>query len=143
MAALLVRSTRVLLMSAILCALIGCATRGEYVFHPLALAASDASQVDMLVATTRKQSENLGQLYTGGREAAISLNRIVVSIPPDRNPTIGKVQWPLFIKPDPEKDFAVRGKLRSRSAGEEFSPSSSPTFRLLDSTMDGKAAIFL
>lgn len=107
MAGLRVPSRRFLLVPAILCPLTGCANRAEHVFQPLALAASDASQVDMLVATTRKPSRNPGQLYTGDRGTAISLNRIVVSIPPDRNRTIGKVQLPLLDRADPEKEFAV------------------------------------
>jgi esterase/lipase superfamily enzyme len=107
---------RVLLVAAILCSLIGCAARPENVFHPLALAASDTARVDMLVATTRKPSDDPGQLYTGDRGTAISLNSIVVSIPPDRNRTIGKVQWPLLVKPNPEKEFAVLnvGKIASQ-----------------------------
>lgn len=109
---------RVLLLPTMLCLLISCAARPENVFQPLPFAASDAGRVDMLVATTRKPSDDRGQLYSGDRGTAISLNNIVVSIPPDRNRTVGKVQWPLLLKPDPEKEFAVLsvGKIGSQRA---------------------------
>ncbi|WP_245525755.1 alpha/beta hydrolase [Mesorhizobium sp. M00.F.Ca.ET.216.01.1.1] len=105
-----------------LCLLISCAARPENVFQPLAFAAGDAGHVDMLVATTRKPSDNRGQLYSGDRGTAISLNTIVVSIPPDRNRTVGKIQWPLLVKPDPEKEFAVLsvGKIASQRAVLEW-----------------------
>ncbi|WP_245519690.1 alpha/beta hydrolase [Mesorhizobium sp. M2E.F.Ca.ET.219.01.1.1] len=105
-----------------LCLLISCATRPENVFQPLPFAASDAGHVDMLVATTRKPSDNSGRLYSGDRGTAISLNEIVVSIPPDRNRTVGKIQWPLLVKPDPEKEFAVLsvGKIASQRAVLEW-----------------------
>lgn len=113
---------RGLLVTAMLSLLIGCATRPENVFQPLPFAASDAGHVDMLVATTRKPSDDLGQLYSGDRGTAISLNNIVVSIPPDRNRTVGKIQWPLLVKPDPEKEFAVLsvGKVASQRAVLEW-----------------------
>ncbi|RUX24723.1 alpha/beta fold hydrolase [Mesorhizobium sp. M2A.F.Ca.ET.042.01.1.1] len=76
----------------------------------------------MLVATTRKPSEDRGQLYSGDRGTAISLNRIVVSIPPDRNRTVGEIQWPLLATPDPEKEFAVLSvdKIASQRAALEW-----------------------
>ncbi|PBB18868.1 esterase [Mesorhizobium sp. WSM4313] len=76
----------------------------------------------MLVATTRKPSDDRGQLYSGDRGTAISLNNIVISIPPDRNRTVGKIQWPLLVKPDPEREFAVLsvGKVASQSAVLEW-----------------------
>ncbi|WP_245480749.1 MULTISPECIES: alpha/beta hydrolase [unclassified Mesorhizobium] len=105
-----------------LCLLISCATRPENIFQPLPFAAGDAAHVDMLVATTRKPSVDRGQLYSGDRGTAISLNRIVVSIPPDRNRTVGQIQWPLLFKPDPEKEFAVLsvGKIASQRAVLEW-----------------------
>jgi len=61
----------------------------------------------MLVATTRKPTEDPGRLYSGDRGDEISIDRLIVSIPPDRNRKIGEVQWPSQIPPRPEKDFAL------------------------------------
>ena len=94
----------------------GCATRAKNVLQPPAVAARDATRVDMLVATTRKPSDVPGQLYSGERGTAISLNSVTVSIPPDRNRKIGEVQWPSQVPPNPEREFAVLdvGKVASK-----------------------------
>ncbi len=111
------RSIRVLPVLVVLSLIVnGCATRVENVLQPLAVSASDASRVDMLVATTRKPSENPGQLYSGERGKAISLNNVIVSIPPDRNRKLGEVQWPSHVPPNPEKEFAV---IETSKAGSE------------------------
>ena len=96
----------------------GCATRVENVLQPLAVSASDASRVDMLVATTRRASENPGQLYSGERGTAISLNNVVVSVPPDRNRKLGEVQWPSRMPPNPKKEFAVLEIAKTGSEGQ-------------------------
>ncbi|PZM15739.1 alpha/beta hydrolase [Rhizobium tubonense] len=85
----------------------GCANRAQDVLRPLAVAPTGTSRVTMLVATTRKPSEDPGKLYSGDRGTAISLNSVDVSIPPDRNRKIGEVQWPSRMPPNPEKEFAV------------------------------------
>ncbi|WP_244514867.1 alpha/beta hydrolase [Ensifer sp. LCM 4579] len=88
-------------------AITGCATRLENVLQPPQSAAPDASRVNMLVATTRKASDDPGRLYSGERGTAISLNSVTVSIPPDRNRKAGEVQWPKHVPPNPDKEFAV------------------------------------
>lgn len=85
----------------------GCAGRLENVLQPLTTAGPGTSTVDMLVATTRQPTDKPGELYSGERGTAISLNDIVVSIPPDRNRKVGEVQWPSHVPADPEKEFAV------------------------------------
>ncbi|MGG6894920.1 alpha/beta hydrolase [Rhizobium sp. BR 315] len=85
----------------------GCAGRLENVLLPLAAAGPGTSAVDMMVATTRQPTNKPGELYSGERGTAISLNDIVVSIPPDRNRKIGEVQWPSHVPANPEKEFAV------------------------------------
>ncbi|WP_408642393.1 alpha/beta hydrolase [Sinorhizobium chiapasense] len=99
-------------------ALNGCATRVENVLQPPAVAATDANRVDMLVATTRKPSDDPGRLYSGERGTAISLNSVTVSIPPDRNRKIGEVQWPSRVPPNPEKEFAVLDVGKVASEGQ-------------------------
>ncbi|WP_426238059.1 alpha/beta hydrolase [Pararhizobium sp. DWP1-1-3] len=95
----------------------GCASRVQDVLQPLAVAPKDTSRVTMLVATTRKPSEDPGKLYSGDRGTAISLNSVDVSIPPDRNRKIGEVQWPSRMPPNPQKEFAVTevAKVQSES----------------------------
>ncbi len=100
----------------IACLLIpGCANRVQDVLQPLAAAPPGTSRVEMLVATTRKPSENPGKLYTGDRGTAISLNSVTVSIPPDRNRKIGEVQWPSRLPPNPQKEFAVLEVTKTQS----------------------------
>ncbi|MCJ7995593.1 alpha/beta hydrolase [Rhizobium cremeum] len=93
----------------------GCANRVQDVFQPLASAPSDTSRISMLVATTRKSSKNPGQLYSGDRGTAISLNSVTVSIPPDKNRKIGEVQWPSRLPPNPEREFAVLDVVKAES----------------------------
>ena len=87
----------------------GCATRAGNLLRPPAVAASEATPVDLLVATTRKPSKVPGQLYSGERGTAISLDSVTVTIPPDRNRRIGKIQRPSRLPPDPAREFAMVG----------------------------------
>ncbi len=118
------RGPRQLLSVAVLMsvAITGCATRVANVLQPpqVAVAASDASRVNMLVATTRKSSDDPGRLYSGERGTAISLNNVSVSIPPDRNRKIGKVQWPSRLPPNPQKEFAVLEAGKVATEGQAF-----------------------
>ncbi|BCH21576.1 alpha/beta hydrolase [Mesorhizobium sp. L-8-3] len=76
----------------------------------------------MVAATTRKASNEPGGLYSGERGNTISLNSLVVSIPPDRNRKIGKIQWPSRMPPNPEREFAVLkvGKVVSEKQAHEW-----------------------
>ena len=98
----------------------GCANRVQDVLQPLAVAPSDTSRVTMLVATTRKPSEDPGKLYSGDRGTAISLNSVSVSIPPDQNRKIGEVQWPSRMPPNPQKEFAVVDLAKVQSERQAF-----------------------
>lgn len=98
----------------------GCATRVQNVLQPLAVAPTDTSRVTMLVATTRKPSEDPGKLFSGDRGTAISLNSVDVSIPPDRKRKIGEVQWPSRMPPNPQKEFAVTQVAKVQSEGQAF-----------------------
>lgn len=100
---------RMLLLSAVLCLLAGCSSRPEGVLRPVGAAPNAATRVDMLVATTRRPSDDPGQLYSGERGTAISFNSLLVSIPPAHNRKIGEVQWPVRVPADPEREFAVLG----------------------------------
>lgn len=88
-------------------ALSACATAPQAVMTPIGATVPDASTVSMLVATTRAESGNIGEPYSGERGDAVDVNEVVVSIPPERNRTVGEVQWPDSLPPDPETDFAT------------------------------------
>ncbi|WP_027665066.1 alpha/beta hydrolase [Rhizobium leguminosarum] len=98
----------------------GCARRVQDVLQPVAVTPTGTSRVTMLVATTRKPSEDPGKLYSGDRGTAISLNSVDVSIPPDRNRKIGEVQWPSRMPPNPQKEFAVTQVAKVQSEGQAF-----------------------
>ncbi|MGO6790623.1 alpha/beta hydrolase [Rhizobium ruizarguesonis] len=98
----------------------GCANRVQDVLQPLAVAPAGTSRVTMLVATTRKPSEDPGKLFTGDRGTAISLNSVDVSIPPDRDRKNGEVQWPSRMPPNPQKEFAVTQLAKVQSEGQAF-----------------------
>ncbi|MER8563225.1 alpha/beta hydrolase [Mesorhizobium sp. M0578] len=64
-----------------------------------------ASDVTMLVATSRKPSGNPATLFTGERSPTLSLTDLTISIPPNR--VSGTVEWPKKLPPNPQKEFAV------------------------------------
>lgn len=96
----------------------GCASRAQDVLRPLAIAPTGTTRVTMLVATTRKASEDPGKLYSGDRGTAISLNSVDVSIPPAGNRKIGEVQWPSRMPPNPQREFAVTQVAKVQSEGQ-------------------------
>jgi esterase/lipase superfamily enzyme len=61
----------------------------------------------LLVATTRRPSDNPGILFSGERDKLVSINDIVVSIPPEKNRKAGEVQWPKKLPPNPQTDFTT------------------------------------
>lgn len=95
--------------------LAGCAGPLQGVLVPVAQTDPEATELSILVATTRAPSDDPGLLYSGERGAQIDFNEIVVSIPPDRNRKVGEVQWPKKIPPNPSRDFATisAGQLES------------------------------
>ena len=101
------RSSGQMLLPVLLVVLAGCAGRPEAVLSPVPSGAEGTSRVDMLVVTTREQATNAGELYSGERGNAISLNSITVSIPPDGARKLGEVQWPKRLPANPRTEFAV------------------------------------
>ncbi|PJR90421.1 esterase [Ochrobactrum sp. 695/2009] len=88
--------------------LTGCASRPEGVLVPIGETASPGTtKVNLVVATTRRPSDNPGILFSGERDKLVSLNEIVVSIPPEKNRKAGEVQWPKKLPPNPQKDFTT------------------------------------
>lgn len=97
------RIATVLLLASVLAA---CAGRPVGVLVPSGTAGG-ASEVDLLVATTRAPSSEPGVLFSGERAEELSLTEIVVSIPPEKNRTIGQVQWPKKLPANPEREFST------------------------------------
>lgn len=117
--------------------LVGCGGHPKGVMTPVALTApAKTSQVDMLVATTRQPSGNPATLFSGERNAALSLTDVAVSIPPDSKRKPGTVQWPRRLPPNPETDFAVT-RVRELPSREE----ARAWFR--EHTVDGNILLFV
>ena len=87
--------------------LAGCASPPEGVLAPVTQTAVDASEISIMVATTRAPSDNPGLLYSGERGDQIDFNELVISIPPESKRKIGEVQWPKKLPPDPSREFAT------------------------------------
>src|SRR5271166_5224774 len=67
-----------------------------------------ASQVDLLVATTRAPVvEPPGVMFGGARGRGLDFADIVVSVPPDSARKAGEVQWPSSPPGDPQRDFVT------------------------------------
>jgi esterase/lipase superfamily enzyme len=88
-------------------ALTACADRPKNVLLPVAETSPSASQVAMVVATTRARSTNPGEMFTGERGLTPSFAEITVSIPPASVRKVGEVAWPKKLPPNPATDFAV------------------------------------
>lgn len=73
----------------------------------LSTGTKDANVVDMLVATSRRPSDDPAVLFSGERSPYPSITDVAVSIPPDGTREPGTVQWPKKLPPDPARDFAV------------------------------------
>ena len=70
--------------------------------------APDASQVDLLVATTRAPVlQPPGVMFGGSRGRGLDFADIVVSIPPDGARQPGDVQLPSSLPGNPERDFVI------------------------------------
>jgi esterase/lipase superfamily enzyme len=84
-----------------------CSSRPLGVLKPVAATVPDATQLDMLVVTTRERHESESILFSGERGSDLSLTNIVVSIPPAEARTVGEVQWPARLPANPAKEFAT------------------------------------
>jgi len=76
------------------------------VMIPVSGTVPGASQVDMLVATTRKTADP-DEMFSGDRGQTPSFANITVSIPPPITRQIGEVQWPRQVPGNPATDFVT------------------------------------
>lgn len=83
-----------------------CASRPTGVLEPVT-AASSASQVEMLIATTRGRATTRGEMFSGDRAPSPTFADITVSIPTDAARKAGEVAWPRKLPPNPKTDFAT------------------------------------
>lgn len=98
---------KVLAFVALSLCLSSCANHPVNVLKPQTTADPGASQVDMLVVSTRAPSAVPGQVFSGERAEGRSLRRIVVSIPSSDRRQLGQIQWPSGDKADPSREFAA------------------------------------
>ncbi|MCC7274121.1 MAG: alpha/beta hydrolase [Alphaproteobacteria bacterium] len=85
----------------------GCTSRPTGILRPIEATAPGAALVDLLVATTRRPTDEVGVLFSGERGRRMSLTAITVSIPAPEHRTVGEVQWPMQWPPNPEIEFAT------------------------------------
>ena len=96
---------RLAMILALISTLGGCVSlRGVLV--PVGGTVAGASQVDMLVATTRKRADP-AEMFSGARGPTPAFANITVSIPPPSARQIGEVQWPRQVPGNPATDFVT------------------------------------
>jgi esterase/lipase superfamily enzyme len=92
-------------MLTLMSALGACASlRGVMV--PVSGTVAGATQVDMLVATTRKRADP-AEMFSGDRGPTPAFANITVSIPPPSARQIGEVQWPRQVPGNPATEFVT------------------------------------
>lgn len=101
------QALRTVYVVALFVALAACGGRPKGVLTPVEDTSASASEVNMLVATTRSRSDVPGEMFSGERARAPSFAEITVSIPQKDKREIGQVAWPKKLPPDPEFDFAT------------------------------------
>ena len=99
---------RLVLSTATLLPLAGCADHPHGVLVPVHADVIGTHQVDMIVATTRTADKAPGIMFNGLRGDALAFADIAVSIPPDATRQIGAVQWPRTLPGNPGLDFVTR-----------------------------------
>ncbi|WP_062112162.1 alpha/beta hydrolase [Aureimonas sp. AU40] len=114
-------------------ALSACASRPYATLVPVERSVPGAHKVDMLVATTRAPSTVPGVVFSGDRGPELSLENIIVSIPPDGARKAGEVVYPRPSAPDPAREFvALRiDPMSQKDSDRWFQQRKSPSGRLL------------
>jgi esterase/lipase superfamily enzyme len=97
----------VFLFSIVSLGLAGCASNIKGFLAPVAGTVPDASQVEMIVATTRTRAASPDELFAGGRSQKPQFADVVVSIPPDSVRRSGEVEFPKQLPGNPATDFVT------------------------------------
>ncbi len=83
----------------------GCGGTPEKLMAPTPIQAEHLKRVPIVIATTRKGTDDPGTMYSGER-GNLSYAKVSVSIPP--NHVSGEIEWPTSLPVDPNKYFATR-----------------------------------
>lgn len=86
-------------------ALAGCSSRPDPALRLAATQPPEASPVSLLVATTRRPSDDPGLRFGGERTLGVNFAEMTVSIPPSHQ--TGEIRWPQGGTPDPTSAFAA------------------------------------
>jgi esterase/lipase superfamily enzyme len=89
-----------------LVALLSACTSVRGVMVPVSGMVPGSSQVDMLVATTRKRVDP-AEMFSGDRGPTPGFANITVSIPPSTTRQVGEVQWPRQVPGNPATEFVT------------------------------------
>jgi esterase/lipase superfamily enzyme len=90
----------------VLVTLLGACAGVRGVMVPVSATVPGASQVDMLVATTRKRVDP-AEMFSGDRGPTPGFANITVSIPPSSARQVGEVQWPRQVPGNPATEFVT------------------------------------
>lgn len=101
---------------------------------PVEAPVAGASNVDMLVATTRAPDDDGPNFFSGERGSTLSLANVNVSIPPGHQK--GQVEWPPRAPSDPERYFAT-------TSIDAVSPSQAKTWFRNHETRSRRVLIFV
>ncbi|MGL5446893.1 MAG: alpha/beta hydrolase, partial [Rhabdaerophilum sp.] len=85
--------------------LAGCSSRPEPALRLAATQAPDAASVSLMVATTRRPSDDPGLRFGGERTLSLRFAEMTVSIPPSHQ--AGEIRWPQGSAPDTANAFAA------------------------------------
>lgn len=96
------------LTAAALClSITGCTARPEGTLIPVPHTVPNAAIVNMLAFSTREPSTQPGVVFSNARGTALSLDNILVSVPPSDQREVGDLVYPTKGNVNPQTEFAV------------------------------------
>jgi esterase/lipase superfamily enzyme len=85
-----------------------CASIPDRMMMPVSATANGATQVPILVATTRQAvPNNPGMMFSGDRANTVSYAAVTISVPPSSVRTAGHSQWPAATPGNPQREFVT------------------------------------
>ena len=98
---------RRLTVAALCVTIAGCTTRPEGTLIPVPHTVPGATIVNMLAFSTREPSMQPGVVFSNARGTALSLDNVLVSVPPSDQREIGSLVYPTKGNANPQTEFAV------------------------------------
>ncbi|MGY4401840.1 alpha/beta hydrolase [Bradyrhizobium sp. USDA 3315] len=99
---------RSLILTALALTCGACASLPDKMMTPVDVTVDGATQVPILVATTRQAvPDNPGMMFSGERASKVSYATVTISIPPDAARTVGQVQSPASAPGNPQREFVT------------------------------------